>query len=105
MTNCAVLLCSWSVQLKRKSKVRETFPVGPLHGMIYDSHWYRLMCRYAAHLCAVLPLVVDHHPLTVHLGGAPGLVVGCFGRGAGLVGDALEGEGEHTGAALLSLAS
>ena len=57
-----------------------------------------------AHLCAVLPLVVDHHPLTVHLGGAPGLVVVRLGRGAGLVGDALVGEGEHTGAALLSAA-
>ena len=46
-----------------------------------------------AHLCAVLPLVVDHHPLTVHLGGAPGLVVVRLGRGAASVGDALEGEG------------
>ena len=57
-----------------------------------------------AHLCAVLPLVVDHHPLTVHLGGAPGLVVVRLGRGAGFVGDALEGEGEHTRAALLCAA-
>lgn len=63
------------------------------------------MCKCAAHLCAVLPLVVDHLSLTVHLGGAPGLVVVGLGRGAGLVGDALEGEGEHTGAPLLSQAS
>ena len=57
-----------------------------------------------AHLCAVLPLVVDHHSLTVHLGGAPGLVVVRLSRGAGLVADALVGEGEHTGASLLSAA-
>ena len=63
------------------------------------------MCKCAAHLCAVLPLVVDHHSLVVHLGGAPGLVVVRLGRGAGLVGDALEGEGEHTGASLLSQAA
>ena len=54
-----------------------------------------------SHLCTVLPLVIDHHALTVHLSGAPGLVIVRLSCGAGVVGDTPVGEGEHAGVALL----